>query len=308
MNKKYDTNITTIDIETLYTQIEILKRFDLDAPYQRSIVWTDVKQSLFINSIILGIVPTPLIFVDKGLSEGGRTVIDGKQRITSIQRFKKNEIGCEIENSVLYYDKLPLSIEVNETYRVMTEEEKTAFNRSNLNCITYYGLVYADELLIFNRIQNGIAMASADLLKASVKDQNSNIVLNNFYDSLIAVLGKYSGNTIKEKTNHIIVITNIMYMVKYNKLKTCNKQDRELAVQNYEGILDQTSALIIDTFSWLNKHPIKLCNYMLYPVIYRKFQDKNYEPDLEKLVKNIKDHIIKKDYKSVYDHMVASNI
>lgn len=308
MSKQFNSNITTIDIETLHTQITVLKRYDLNAPYQRDIVWNEKKQSLFVNSIIVGIVPTPLIFTDKGPNEGGRTVIDGKQRVTSIMRFKNNEIGCEFNDSIIYYDKLPLSSDVNYKYRILSDDEKTSFNRSNLNCVTYYNLSYEDELLIFNRIQNGVAMSSSDLLKASAKDENSNLVLNKFYESLVGVLGKYSNNSNKEKSNHIILITNVMYMIKYNKLKTFREADRTLVIKEYHDVLDKTANLINDIFPWLNRNPTKLCNYMLYPVIYHRYKTARYINNLDDFIKSVKDNNVKKDYLSIYKHIDDANL
>lgn len=303
----YNSQSTTIDIETLTTQILVLKRFNLDAAYQRGIVWDDAKQSLFINSVVIGIIPTPLIFVDNANNtQGTKTVIDGKQRITSILRFVNNEIYCELNDKKIYYDKIPLSNNIDfVNYRVMNDIEKSKFKNTNLNCITYLNIRYEDELLIFNRIQNGAPISDGDLLIASVKNETSNISLNSFYESLVNVIGKYNNNNTKEKNNHVILITNIMYMVYFDKLKNYTKADRILAIDKYEEntdlLRDMVNTIIIDVFTHLNKSDKKLCNYMLYPYIYHRYKSDKLIENINEYILNIKNNVTKKEYKNVYD-------
>ena len=295
----YVSTLTNIEISTLYTQISEDK-FDLDAPYQRDIVWDASKQSLFINSILKGIVPSPLIFASYNNS---KVVIDGKQRITSIIRFRRNEISVELDDEILYYSCLPLDVNLSKNARIMNDKEKTIFGNINLNCVTYKDISYEDQLLIFNRIQKGVQISSADLLKASAPNQNASYTLNEFYESLTDVLGKYTGNTPKEKNNHIIVITNIMYMIKYDSLKTYTKADRIIAVQNYEDILDETSNLINKVFPLINKSDKKLCNYMLYPYIYTVFKH-DLKLNVDDYYDTVKEYKGKKDFKSIYKNIL----
>ena len=73
----------------------LLDKFDFNPAYQRLSVWSDEKQSFLIDSILRNF-PIPPIFLHQHIDEDtGRTsydVIDGKQRLTSIVRFIKNEI------------------------------------------------------------------------------------------------------------------------------------------------------------------------------------------------------------------------
>jgi len=295
----YSSTLTNIEISTLFTQVGENK-FDLDAPYQRDIVWDSPKQSLFINSIMKGIVPSPLIFVSNE-DNGIRTVIDGKQRITSIVRFKRNEIPVHMDSETLYYDTIPLDSSIRKDARILNDRERNRFNNTNLNCVTYQDISYEDQLLIFNRIQHGVSISSADLLKAAARTHEASITLNQFYDSLESVIGpKYSNNSNKEKNNHIIVITNIMYMVKYDKLKTYSKSDRILAVQNYEEIIGRVGGLIRDVFAILNISDHKLCNYMLYPYIYYFYKyDKLL--DVDKYYAQVKKYTGKKEFMNIYN-------
>lgn len=58
--------------------------------FQRHFVWDRTRQSKLIESIFLGL-PLPSIYLSQ-YNDGRLTVVDGLQRITSIQKFLKNEL------------------------------------------------------------------------------------------------------------------------------------------------------------------------------------------------------------------------
>lgn len=89
----------------------LLNKYNFDPAYQRRSVWSDEKQSFFIDSILKNF-PMPPIFLHQKIDDDtGKTkydIIDGKQRLTSIIRFLQNEIPAsdEFENSPFYDDKI----------------------------------------------------------------------------------------------------------------------------------------------------------------------------------------------------------
>ena len=97
--KKLERNATTISIASFHEQNQ-LKKFNYNPPYQRRSVWSDEKQSYFIDSILRNF-PIPPIFLHRKIdSDTGKTnfdVIDGKQRLTAIARFISNEIPAANE-------------------------------------------------------------------------------------------------------------------------------------------------------------------------------------------------------------------
>jgi len=62
---------------------------DLDPDYQRNYLWDNKKASLLIESFLLNI-PIPVIYVAEN-DDSEWNVIDGLQRLTSLNRFFKNE-------------------------------------------------------------------------------------------------------------------------------------------------------------------------------------------------------------------------
>ncbi|MGY6551248.1 MAG: DUF262 domain-containing protein [Erythrobacter sp.] len=72
--------------ETLLGQLT-RDNIDLDPAFQRRSAWRNTKQSLFIESLILGLPIPQLILADEKGKKGSYIVIDGKQRLLAIRRF-----------------------------------------------------------------------------------------------------------------------------------------------------------------------------------------------------------------------------
>jgi len=92
-----DTNTNTI---ANFWENYLLNKYDFDPPYQRKSVWTEEKQSFFIDSILRNF-PIPPVFLQQKIDNAtGKTryeLIDGKQRLTAIVKFIKGEIACSSE-------------------------------------------------------------------------------------------------------------------------------------------------------------------------------------------------------------------
>lgn len=71
-------------------------RFVLDPEFQRDFVWDKNKQSRLIESILLRI-PLPVFYVAED-AEGRLIVVDGRQRLTTIQRFLSGALKLDLED------------------------------------------------------------------------------------------------------------------------------------------------------------------------------------------------------------------
>ncbi|WP_419706858.1 DUF262 domain-containing protein [Promicromonospora sp. NFX87] len=66
---------------------------ELDPPYQRRSVWSQVYKDYFIDTILLA-YPSPAVFLYEDIAEDGTTnysVVDGKQRLTAVFEFLEGE-------------------------------------------------------------------------------------------------------------------------------------------------------------------------------------------------------------------------
>jgi hypothetical protein len=92
-----DTN--TITIANFWENF-LLNKYNFNPVYQRKSVWTEEKQSFFIDSILKNF-PIPPIFLHQHIDDNtGKTiydVIDGKQRLESIIKFIQNIIPVSNE-------------------------------------------------------------------------------------------------------------------------------------------------------------------------------------------------------------------
>lgn len=88
----YDTREFTIEhIVNKYTYKIDEDKNDIYVPdYQREFVWDDIRQSRFIESIILGL-PIPYIFVAEN-KDGRLEIVDGSQRIRTLSAFLADEL------------------------------------------------------------------------------------------------------------------------------------------------------------------------------------------------------------------------
>lgn len=120
--------------------------------YQRDFVWSPKQQSLFIESLLIGL-PVPYIFVadideeEKEDADGRIEVVDGAQRIQTIYAFFSNKLqltGMEKLPSLegMYYKDLPL---IN----------KRRFNRTSIRMIELKQIDEDGRRLMFDRLNTG---------------------------------------------------------------------------------------------------------------------------------------------------------
>ena len=100
-NVNYDTKEFTLEllVSKFNRQIEENKSTEIYIPfYQRKFVWEDKRQSKFIESILIGLPIPPMYFAE--VEEGILEVIDGSQRIRTVNRFLRNELKLK-ENHII---------------------------------------------------------------------------------------------------------------------------------------------------------------------------------------------------------------
>lgn len=77
-----------------------------DPPFQRRTAWNDARQSLFIESLILGLPIPPLVLAESIIHPGQFYVLDGKQRLTAIRRFLLDEESLRLTGLELLDNEL----------------------------------------------------------------------------------------------------------------------------------------------------------------------------------------------------------
>ncbi|MBP7658479.1 MAG: DUF262 domain-containing protein [Burkholderiaceae bacterium] len=158
--------------ETVLSQLT-RNNIDLDPSFQRRSAWTDTKQSLFIESLILGLPIPQLILADAKGKKGAFIVIDGKQRLLAIRRFCSNDPDGEFKPLKLKGLK-ELSRLNGKTYADLIASEEFAEDRAafeNASIRTVVIRAWQDEEYlyeVFLRINTGSVQLSPQELRQAL--------------------------------------------------------------------------------------------------------------------------------------------
>lgn len=232
-------------------------KIDIDPEYQRDVVWKIEQNIDFLDSILMGISPNPIILnhdntIDKYIC------IDGKQRLTTIYGFMSNNIPAYINGQIVYYTQINITPEVkkmlknidNDQVRVMTEEERTNFQEKKVPMVQYNNLTYDQQVAIFTKIQNGTPLSSIDRLKSDFTNKNVLTKFNEFCDSKISLFTVFYNNNQIKKNYHRVFVSNLDYMLinKIDKPPSLIKRNEYIkAIKNVnqlESHTDRVGAVI----------------------------------------------------------------
>ena len=138
------------------TLFEVARRMSnnqyiLDPDFQREFVWDETKQSKLIESALMRI-PLPVFYLAEN-PDGRVVVVDGLQRLSTFQRFLKNELvlrglkGNSGELNGLRFEKLPPKLQnrLEDTQLVLYIIDAKVPDRARLD--------------IFERVNNGVALS-----------------------------------------------------------------------------------------------------------------------------------------------------
>ncbi|CZR51618.1 uncharacterized protein PAC_01495 [Phialocephala subalpina] len=155
------------------------KSIILDPEYQRDVVWDEGRAALLVTSILMGYFIPPIIFNVKKTTvkvEGRdevrytRICVDGKQRLTSIWKFLKGQIGFFDNNSpqrkwFYCHQVIDGRIQVNNR-NILPNAVKEFFKKQFFCCYEYEELDQDTEETMFQLVQRGIALTPAEKMRA----------------------------------------------------------------------------------------------------------------------------------------------
>ena len=320
------TTMTPYTIRSLYFDDNGNEKedFTLKPPYQRNVVW-DIKQYLkFIESVFCGIVPGPIILSIDSINNK-KTCVDGKQRLTSIIKFFRNEIPyCKIlENTIeLYWFKEEK--EDNSIYKILTEiyqidKFKNKLITSKMKCwienevqitiVQYIDITYEQQIDIFNRLQYGMTISRGSYLKSFIQDAklcehiiNTSNKYNRYFD-------KYVKNT--NNDDQIKLMTEIFLILEYNYKTTIKNEKvdfelKKMTMKSFQKLDRRYENLIKIMYELLNINEFKHKKVIIQCLLFAKEKMKLDEFD-EEIMKNVLEKLYieitkeKKQFKSADD-------
>jgi hypothetical protein len=311
----------TISVRTLLSERN-LKRINYSPYYQRNYVWDLVKQSFFIESVILGTEIPPLIFFKSGLKI---EVIDGRQRFETLKRFKENEITLSRKGLMSL-----VGIAKQNFNKLYPEKLKEVFLESNIRVFEFEIInepnlesFIEDKIKkeIFRRYNTGItpltssevdnAKYNADILSELFKAElNSK---GQFYDQVNACF--YNGEGDKESIEEITNYLRRLYIIeRFPISKYAGGKDRsetldllyEFATQELEEydkefeVFKKEIKLVHKVYSKITAADSKFKNRFLFECIFWVIRildiegiNLNLEQNYEKIISHYKENLPK---------------
>ncbi|KAF9534247.1 hypothetical protein CPB83DRAFT_843925 [Crepidotus variabilis] len=147
---------------------------ELDPDYQRDVVWSIAKQSQLIESIFRNYTIPQIVLsvVNDEQGEEVRNCVDGKQRLTSIQRF--------IDGLIPYQDpktKTKFWYTTSETHKgtrhLIPPNYREYFSTRTITISEYDKITPLQEREVFQRVQLGVSLKATEKLRAVMSPRSS---------------------------------------------------------------------------------------------------------------------------------------
>ncbi len=160
----------TWSILEIYQKIKSSK-LNLSPDYQRNNIWKLDKQTAFIESLFMGILIPPIYVVEipgkDMLEESTYEVVDGKQRLSTINAFLTNKIALQ-EKALEYYTDLFS----NKKYEEITKEHKELINAMLSSVLDIYVITANSPEFtkydIFSRLNKGAEKLKVNEIRKAI--------------------------------------------------------------------------------------------------------------------------------------------
>lgn len=239
---KFSAITETKSVSTIVSECKS-KHFNLNPPYQRGMVWSEKDKQGYIDSIYRGIVPNPIII---NVEENGTlTCIDGKQRLTALKEYIENKFCFEYyddDNCVgIYYKKINDPVhQDNPGYRILStsdnNNELAYFDNRSIPIVKYTHLTYADQIDIFNRIQNGKRLIPSELIMSIFSTDKMSAIYQKFVEEHKDMIFPYVKRD-KQRSGVTLLLTNIFFLLANKKLCR-NKIEREGFIKRFRNMTE----------------------------------------------------------------------
>ncbi|MBD5530991.1 MAG: DUF262 domain-containing protein [Lachnospiraceae bacterium] len=160
----------TWSILEIYQKIQS-KKLLLSPEYQRNVIWDKSKQTAFIESLFMGIIIPPVYVVEipgeNILEENSYEVVDGKQRLSTIEKFIQNSFKLEEKSLEYYKDWFG-----NQTFSTIQTEHSVLTNEMLSSVLDIYVITANSPEFtkydIFSRLNKGAEKLKVNEIRKAV--------------------------------------------------------------------------------------------------------------------------------------------
>jgi hypothetical protein len=250
--KKYKSHNKTKDLETIVAEYGNDK-IDLNPIYQRDVVWNVNKMKGFINSCYRGIIPSPIMISSTDEKD---ICVDGKQRITTLIKFYNNDFSFkfdEDDKDEYFYSEIHEDYSEKDNYHVLTDKDRKRIDKLCMNILEYDNLEYVDQVQIFYRIQQGVSLKAGEKIIAMFHEHKLAAQFSSKSKEFEDILSKYYKT---ERNDHILFLTNVMFMIHENKCVKATESQRRMFLKKLDSIkFLKKIATIPHKYVWFLSYP-----------------------------------------------------
>lgn len=242
----------TWSILEIYQKIQN-KKLLLSPEYQRNVIWDKAKKTAFIESLFMGIIIPPVYVVeipgDNILDENRYEVVDGKQRLSTIEGFVKNQFVLE-DKSLEYYkdwfgNKVFSTIQMN--YGTLTTEMLSSV--LDIYVITANSPEFT-KYDIFSRLNKGAEKLKVNEIRKAVYRSEALKIIERYVNANVGSAQYklvFSKNDIKRYEDYGRFYRSIAYYI-------CTNEELEIV----EGYNSRPREMINDVLCKLQNKEIKI--------------------------------------------------
>lgn len=276
----YNSNELKVTIKSIVSELNSSQtRINLNPTYQRKVVWDEELGQYFIESICKGII-SHHISLNK-ISDKQANCIDGKQRLTSLQKYYNNEFKAVIKKRQKYYKDLS-----------PTEQEK--IDNRCIRVVYYENLNFDGEKDVFLAIQSSMPLVHSEKLVALIKNRKYTDKFIKYRESLQPKLSKFKYS---EKSRYgINTVLSELLLFHNEGLKNPNRKQMKNYIKKLDinSNIDEIKKYVEPLLSTnILNHPdvhkgIKI--NVIYVFIYKvslKFDSYNFESSIAKKLRKI---------------------
>jgi hypothetical protein len=260
-------------------------KINVDPLYQRNVVWRDDEQSYFIDSIMKGIAPMPILFC-KSEKKLEKVCMDGKQRLSSLKNFYEDKIGWKEDED-----------DEEKFFGDLTNEQKMRFLTSQVYLIEYGNISYEDQMDIFSRIQHGKPLSEGEKIIALFKDIGDGEKFKILCDDVLKPILNTNFSCIKgERQEHRQFIVQLMCLIENGINLVFSKKNIKnmLNSANNNEIQKKVEKLILNicknNLIFNDKIDNKILSNRLLIILYGLYQNynaANYKKECDTIINNI---------------------